>query len=42
LPIVLIGNFIVQNKISLKNRFLGNAVLSGLLAIFYAVGYRFF
>ncbi|EKE03353.1 MAG: hypothetical protein ACD_20C00214G0023 [uncultured bacterium] len=42
LPIVFIGNFIVQNKISHKNRFLGNAVLSGLLAIFYAVGYRFF
>lgn len=42
LPVLLIGNFIVQNKISLKNRFLGNAVLSGLLAVFYAIGYRFF
>lgn len=42
MPVVLIGNYIVQNKISLEKRFLGNAVLSGILVLAYAIGYKFF
>ncbi len=41
LPVALIGNYIIQNKLSFKQRFLGSAVLSGMLAIAYAISYAF-
>lgn len=35
--IVLIGNYIIHNKIALKYRFIGNAFFSSLLAMYYAL-----
>jgi hypothetical protein len=37
IPISLTANFIIQNKIPLRWRFLASAVFSGLMAVFYAV-----
>ncbi len=37
LPISIFGNFIIQNLIPIKFRFLASAVFSGLLAIYYAL-----
>ena len=36
IPISFIGNFIIQNKITLKHRFLASAIFSALMAIYYA------
>lgn len=35
--IVFIGNYIIHNKIALKYRFIGNAIFSSLLAMYYAI-----
>jgi hypothetical protein len=37
IPISILANFIIQNKIALKWRFLASAVFSALMAIYYAV-----
>jgi len=37
IPISLVANFIIQNKISLKWRFLASAIFSALMAIYYAL-----
>jgi hypothetical protein len=37
IPISLIANYIIQNKISLKWRFFSSAVFSALMAIYYAL-----
>jgi hypothetical protein len=33
----LIGNYLIQNVVSLRHRFLASAVFSGLMALYYAV-----
>jgi len=35
--VVIAGNYIIQNKLNLKFRFIGSAIFSALLAIYYAV-----
>lgn len=42
LPISLIGNYIVQQRLSPQNRFIGSATLSGVMVIKYAIEYRLF
>lgn len=42
LPMSVIGNFIIQTKLSVKHRFFGSATLSALMAISYAIEYRLF
>ncbi len=42
LPISFIGNFIVQVKLKLEHRFLGSVILTNIMAICYAIAYRFF
>lgn len=37
IPLSLLANFIIQNKINLKWRFVASAVFSALMAIYYAV-----
>lgn len=37
-----IGNFIIQNRLSLKYRFIGSSIFSGLMAVYYALSQRFF
>ena len=37
IPISLVANFIIQNKITLKWRFLFSAIFSALMAIYYAL-----
>ncbi len=37
IPLVLIGNYIVQTKIPLKYRFIGSALLSLLFALYYGL-----
>ncbi len=37
IPISLVGNYIIQVRIPLRGRFLGSAVFSGLLAVYYAL-----
>jgi hypothetical protein len=37
IPISIIANFIIQNKITLKWRFLASAIFSALMAIYYAM-----
>lgn len=37
IPISFIANYLIQNKIKLKWRFLASAVFSGLMAIYYAL-----
>ncbi len=41
LPISFIGNFIVQVKLKLEHRFLGSVILTNIMAICYAIAYRF-
>ena len=36
-PVSLVANYIIQNKISLKHRFLASAIFSGLVAIYYSL-----
>ena len=42
IPISLLANFIIQNKIPLKWRFLASAIFSALMAIYYALSIVFF
>lgn len=37
IPISIIGNYVIQNLISLKYRFLASAIFSGLMAVYYAL-----
>lgn len=37
IPITLVANFVIQNKIALKWRFLASAIFSALMAIYYAL-----
>ena len=36
IPISIIANFVIQNKVSLKWRFMASAIFSALMAIYYA------
>lgn len=40
--ISFIGNFVIQNKISFKRRFMASAILSSLMAIYYALSETIF
>jgi hypothetical protein len=40
--ISFIGNFVIQNKISFKWRFMASAILSSLMAIYYALSETLF
>lgn len=42
IPVSVVANFLIQNKVSLKWRFLASAVFSGLMAIYYALSETFF
>ena len=42
IPISLFGNFIIQNKINLKHRFLASAIFSAIMAIYYALSETLF
>lgn len=42
IPISLFGNFIIQNRISLKHRFLASAIFSAIMAIYYALSETLF
>lgn len=37
-----IGNFIIQNRMPLRLRFIGSSVFSGLMAVYYALSQRYF
>ncbi len=37
IPVAFAANYIIQNKIQLKHRFLASAVFSSLMAIYYAL-----
>ena len=37
IPIALIGNYIIQNKMAFKWRYIGNCVFSALMAIYFAM-----
>ena len=37
IPISLVGNFIIQNRLPERHRFLGSAIFSGLTAVYYAL-----
>lgn len=42
LPLSFIGNYIVQTKVQLNYRFLGSVVVSTVMAMMYAIGYKYF
>jgi hypothetical protein len=42
LPLTLAGNFVIQNVLPLRFRFMGSALFSALMAIYYAVSTRWF
>ncbi|RKZ81315.1 MAG: hypothetical protein DRR19_22425 [Candidatus Parabeggiatoa sp. nov. 1] len=42
IPISLLANYLIQNKLSYHWRFFGSAVFSGLMAIYYAFSEVFF
>ncbi len=42
IPISIIANYIIQNKIKLDWRFMASAIFSGLMAIYYAMSEGFF
>ena len=42
IPISIFGNFIIQNKIKLNQRFLASAIFSALMAIYYALSETLF
>lgn len=42
IPLVIIANYVIQNRIRLKWRFLSSAVFSALMAIYYALSIVFF
>lgn len=35
--VVIIGNYIIQNRLKLKYRFIGSAIFSAILAMYYAI-----
>lgn len=37
IPIALLANYIIQNKIPFQHRFLASAIFSGMMAIYYAL-----
>src|SRR5690606_31697107 len=37
IPVSILANYLIQNKISLKYRFFASAVFSGIMAIYYAM-----
>ena len=41
-PISILGNYIIQNKIKLDWRFLASSLFSGILAVYYAFSELFF
>ena len=42
IPISFIANYIIQNRFKLKWRFLGSAIFSAIMAIYYALSETFF
>ena len=42
IPISLAANYMIQNKIPLKHRFLASAIFSGLMAIYYSLSATWF
>ncbi len=42
IPVSLGANYLIQNKISLKHRFLASAIFSGLMAIYYSLSAHWF
>jgi hypothetical protein len=42
IPISIIANYIIQNKISYKYHFWGSAIFSGLMAIYYSMSIKWF
>jgi hypothetical protein len=42
IPVSLVANYVIQNKISLQWRFLASAIFSGLMAVYYALSELFF
>ena len=42
IPVASISNFLIQNKLRHKWRFLGSAIFSGLMAIYYALSGSYF
>jgi hypothetical protein len=36
-PLSLLGNYVIQNKVPLRHRFLASALFSALMAVYYAV-----
>lgn len=41
-PISLGANYIIQNKISLENRFIASAIFSGIMAVYYSLSMNWF
>ncbi len=41
-PISLVANYLIQNKVGLKHRFLASAIFSGLMAIYYSLSDHWF
>ena len=41
-PLSLAANYLIQNKIPLKHRFLASAIFSGLMAIYYSLSDHWF
>lgn len=37
IPVSLLANYVIQNKIALKHRFLASAIFSGLMAVYYSL-----
>jgi hypothetical protein len=37
IPVSLLANYLIQNKISLKYRFFASAIFSGIMAIYYSM-----
>lgn len=42
IPVSLLANYVIQNKIALKHRFLASAIFSGLMAIYYSLSDSWF
>ncbi len=42
IPLSILGNFIIQNKLNVHHRFTGSAIFSGICAIWYAISKHIF
>ncbi|EAY25507.1 hypothetical protein [Microscilla marina] len=42
IPVSIVANYVIQNKIPLQWRFLASAIFSGLMAVYYALSELFF